>query len=74
VPADALLDVIAGDRRPPLFLDEPFAHLDDARRQTMTALLSVAAKDRQVVLFTCWPHYDAVADRVITLERPSTAA
>lgn len=70
----ALLDVIAGDRRPPLFLDEPFAHLDDARRQTMTALLSLAAKDRQVVLFTCWPHYDAVADRVITLERPSTAA
>ncbi len=70
----ALLDVISGDRRPPLFLDEPFAHLDDSRRHTMTALLSAAAKQRQVVLFTCWPHYDAVADRVITLERPSTAA
>lgn len=70
----ALLDVIAGDRRPPLFLDEPFAHLDDARRQAMTALLIAAAKERQVVLFTCWSHYDAIADRVITLERPSTAA
>lgn len=70
----ALLDVIAGDRRPPLFLDEPFAHLDDTRRQMMTSLLSIAARDRQVVLFTCWPHYDAVADRVVTLGRPSTAA
>jgi uncharacterized protein YhaN len=70
----ALLDVIAGDRRPPLFLDEPFAHLDDGRRGMMTALLSLAARDRQVVLFTCWPHYDAVADRIVTLERPSTAA
>lgn len=65
----ALLDVITGDRRPPLFLDEPFSHLDEGRRGAMVALVKAAAKDRQVVLFTCWPHYDAVAERVIVLER-----
>jgi uncharacterized protein YhaN len=64
----ALLDVISGDRRPPLFLDEPFAHLDESRRRAMTSVLRAASRDRQVVLFTCWPDFDAIADRVITLE------
>ncbi|MDR7512102.1 MAG: AAA family ATPase, partial [Armatimonadota bacterium] len=59
----ALLDVIAADRRPPLFLDEPFAHLDEQRRRAMLDVLAAAAKDRQVILFTCWPHYDAAAAR-----------
>ncbi|MBI3997514.1 MAG: AAA family ATPase [Armatimonadetes bacterium] len=65
----ALLDVIAGDRRPPLFLDEPFAHLDDSRRRAMIPLLGAAAKNRQVLLFTCWSHYDGVADQVVVLDR-----
>jgi DNA repair exonuclease SbcCD ATPase subunit len=65
----ALLDVITGDRRPPVFLDEPFAHLDDERRRTMTEVLKAAARDRQVVLFTCWPDYDEIAERVIVLNR-----
>ncbi len=64
----ALLDVITGDRRPPLYLDEPFAHLDAGRRSAMLALLAGAARDRQVVLFTCSPECDAAADRVIVLE------
>ncbi|MDR7555422.1 MAG: AAA family ATPase [Armatimonadota bacterium] len=64
----ALLDVMTGDRRPPLFLDEPFAHLDEARRRAMLPLLVAAAKERQVILSTAWPHYDAVADRVVLLE------
>ncbi len=66
----ALLDVITEDRRPPVFLDEPFAHLDGERRRAMLALLVAAAKDRQVVLFTCSPDCDAAADRVIVLEPP----
>ncbi len=65
----ALLDVISGDRRPPLFLDEPFAHLDATRRRAMIAVLEAVSRDRQVVLFTCWPDFDAVADRVIVLDR-----
>lgn len=65
----ALLDVIAGDRRPPLLLDEPFAHLDESRRQAMVPLLVAAARHRQVVLFTCWRDYDAAADQVVVLER-----
>jgi len=65
----ALLDVITADRKPPLFLDEPFAHLDEKRRHAMLSLLSTAAKDRQVVLFTCWPDYDQVAERVVVLDR-----
>lgn len=69
----ALLDVITADRKPPLFLDEPFAHLDDQRRRAMLTLLGAAAKDRQVVLFTCWPYYDQVAEKVIVLERAPVA-
>ncbi len=65
----ALLDVITADRKPPLFLDEPFAHLDEKRRGAMVSLLGAAAKDRQVVLFTCWPDYDKVAERVVVLDR-----
>jgi len=65
----ALLDVLSGDRRPPLFLDEPFAHLDADRRRAMVAVLGAVARDRQVVLFTCWPDYDAMADRVIVLDQ-----
>lgn len=64
-----LLDVITGDRRPPLFLDEPFAHLDADRRGAMVDIVKAAAKDRQVVLFTVWPDYDAIAERVIVLNK-----
>lgn len=69
----ALMDVITGDRRPPLFLDEPFAHLDDKRRKAMLGLLTTAARDRQVVLFTCWPHYDGIAEKVVVLDRAPAA-
>ncbi|HET8678906.1 MAG TPA: AAA family ATPase [bacterium] len=65
----ALLDVITGDRRPPLFLDEPFAHLDADRRRAMVDIVKAAAKDRQVVLFTVWPEYDPIAERVIVLNK-----
>jgi hypothetical protein len=68
----ALLDVITADRRPPLFLDEPFAHLDEQRRRAMLAVLTAAARDRQVVLFTCWPYYDEAAERVVVLDRVTT--
>ncbi|MDR7482127.1 MAG: SMC family ATPase [Armatimonadota bacterium] len=70
----ALLDVMAGDRRPPLFLDEPFAHLDETRRAAMLPLLVAAARERQVVLSTAWPHFDAVADRIILLEHAPAPA
>lgn len=69
----ALLDVITEDRRPPVFLDEPFAHLDGERRRAMLALLVAAAKDRQVVLVTCSPDCDAAAERVIVLEPPQAS-
>lgn len=69
----ALLDVITGDRRPPLFLDEPFAHLDEGRRKAMLGLLTTASQDRQVVLFTCWPHYDGIAEKVVVLDRAPAA-
>jgi uncharacterized protein YhaN len=69
----ALLDVLTADRKAPLFLDEPFAHLDDQRRRSMLSLLNVAARDRQVVLFTCWAHYDQIAEKVIVLERTPVA-
>jgi uncharacterized protein YhaN len=70
----ALLDLMTGDRRVPLFLDEPFAYLDEHRRRAMLTLLTAAARDHQVVLFTAWPHYDLHADKVVTLDRVAVAS
>lgn len=68
----ALLDVIT-ERRAPLFLDEPFAHLDDRRRRAMLPVLAAAARERQVILFTCWPYYDEAAEKVVVLDRATAA-
>lgn len=48
----ALVDLVCQGRTPPLFLDEPFAHFDAARAEAVAALLAVAARQRQVFLFT----------------------
>ena len=63
----ALVDVLCGDRKPPLFLDDPFLAYDADRQAAAIQCLRDIARDRQIFLFTCRDAYDAAADRVIPL-------
>jgi len=47
-----LVEAIAGKRRLPFVLDDPFAALDGARQQTACQLLRVLGAKTQVILFT----------------------
>jgi hypothetical protein len=47
-----LVEAIAGKRRLPFVLDDPFAALDGARQQAACQLLRVLATKTQVILFT----------------------
>jgi uncharacterized protein YhaN len=63
----ALVDVLCGGRRPPLFLDDPLLAYDDGREAAAMALLRRLAADRQIFLFTCRTVYDAYADHLVVL-------
>ena len=64
----ALVDLLFGDAKPPIFLDDPFVTFDPKRRQTAIELCRTVALDRQVFLFTCTSEYDAYG-HVIELNR-----
>ena len=64
----ALSDLIFGDARPPLLMDDPFVKFDPERREAALKLCKDLAADRQIILFTCHDGYDAYADHVIELE------
>lgn len=63
----ALTDILTGGRRVPLLLDEPFAAFDPERLQAALEWLRRTSRERQILLFTCRPEYDRVAERVIEL-------
>ena len=48
----ALADLLLGDLRPPLLLDDPFRYADAERRAALHAMLSGIAAERQVLYFT----------------------
>ena len=48
----ALSEVLLGDLRPPLLLDDPFRYADSGRRESLHAMLEAIAGDRQVLYFT----------------------
>jgi DNA repair exonuclease SbcCD ATPase subunit len=48
----ALADVLLGDLRPPLLLDDPFRYADAGRRESLHAMLETIAGERQVLYFT----------------------
>ena len=66
----ALLDYLAGDRRPPLLLDDPFSEFDpDRRAQAITILKELCADgDRQILLFTCQDYYQDLVKRVVKVD------
>jgi DNA repair exonuclease SbcCD ATPase subunit len=63
----ALVRLIAGNRRPPLLLDDPFLAFDHVRAVRAMDLLRSIAADFQVVYFTTTDRYDEHAERVIAL-------
>ena len=63
----ALVDLLCADRRPPLFLDDPFLAYDEDRQGAAMSFLRELARDRQIFLFTCRGAYNAYADQLIVL-------
>ncbi|MBN2027288.1 MAG: AAA family ATPase [Actinobacteria bacterium] len=63
----ALVEIICGDRHPPLLLDDPFVTFDSGRLDRAMEVLKDFSRGRQVIIFTCGDHYDAYADRTICL-------
>ncbi|HEX9533635.1 MAG TPA: AAA family ATPase [bacterium] len=63
----ALVDVLAGGKRPPLLFDDPFITFDEQRRQAAAVLLRELARTHQIFLFTYTRHFDEVADLLIEL-------
>jgi len=68
-----LVRLVTGDRRPPLVLDDPFVTLDDERATRAFGLLRQVADDFQVIYLTTSDRYDALADKVVTLDGPTAA-
>ncbi len=64
----ALVDVLCGECRPPLFLDDPFLAYDAVRLDAACAFLKKLARDREIFLFTCREDFHPYADHLIVLE------
>ncbi len=63
----ALTDILTGGRSVPLLLDDPFSAFDPERLRSALEWLRRTSRERQILLFTCRPEYDTVAERVIEL-------
>lgn len=63
----SLVEVICGERRPPLLLDDPFVTFDPRRLDRAMELLKDFSRGRQVIIFTCGDQYDAYADNLVRL-------
>ena len=64
----ALAELLTGDRKPPLILDDPFVSFDAARTAAALALCKRLAAERQIILFTKDASYTRHADRVVALQ------
>ncbi len=63
----ALVRLITDDKRPPLILDDPFAHYDEQRLEKVMEVAKQAARTNQVILFSPTDRYNAFADKVIKM-------
>ena len=66
----ALCDILFGEARPPLLMDDPFVKFDPERRSAALELCRELSSDRQILLFTCHDGYDQYASSVIDLPAP----
>lgn len=60
-----LVEAIAGKRRIPFVLDDPFTGLDPARQQAACQLLRSLGTKTQVILFTSNPALKTASDAVL---------
>jgi exonuclease SbcC len=70
----ALAELIFGDKKPPLILDDPFVNFDSVRLANTLNFFKKLASDYQIIIFTLSNLYDKVADNIILLDekkRPS---
>jgi DNA repair exonuclease SbcCD ATPase subunit len=63
----SLVEIICGDRHPPLLLDDPFVTFDSLRLGRAMDVLKDFARGRQVIIFTCGDQYDKYSDRLVEL-------
>jgi len=69
----ALAELIFGNKKPPLILDDPFVNFDSVRLANTLNFFKTLASDYQIIIFTLSDLYDKVADNIIPLgeiERP----
>jgi uncharacterized protein YhaN len=66
----AFTDILAGPKKPPLLLDEPFGAFDEERLRATMGLLGSIAKERQVILFTHQEFVATACDHVVALPHP----
>ncbi len=65
----SLMRSIAGERRPPLLLDDSFVAFDRERLNRAMRLVRAFSRDYQVLLFTCYDTFDGFADNLVNLEQ-----
>jgi len=63
----ALAELIFGDKKPPLILDDPFVNFDSVRLANTLNFFKMLASDYQIIIFTLGDLYDKVADNIILL-------
>lgn len=63
----AILNLITGDKKPVLILDDPFVTFDEARRKASLAILKDLSEVYQIFLLTCHDFYDQYKDNLITI-------
>jgi len=63
----ALAELIFGDKKPPLMLDDPFVNFDSVRLDKTLDFFKTMASDYQIIIFTLSDLYDKVADNIILL-------
>jgi len=63
----ALAELIFGDKKPPLILDDPFVNFDSVRLANTLNFFKTLASDYQIIIFTLSDLYDKVADNIIPL-------
>jgi len=64
----ALAELIFGDKKPPLILDDPFVNFDSVRLANTLNLFKTLASDYQIIIFTLSDLYDKVADNIVLLD------
>ncbi len=61
----ALVDVVSGGKKPPIFLDDPFVTFDEKRLKRAMELLKEISKNHQIFIFTCKDTYDDFAQNTV---------